>query len=846
MSLDQDSLGDIASLATALGLLDAGGGVNTAFFSDPAGTMSGVLRDATRRQALLDFIDQTLGQGGAPITEGQATWAPLLNVTDTVALYLVVAPSVAQSGGTVLGIGARAATTGTPGAEGRLSVPIVLVPPGSGSLTFLPGSSSLDATASLTVQVDVASASLASAGLSLQIPLGTGGSPAVTVQVHGLVLPGSTTPIDLSLDGSQPFGQEMVHALIALVEAQLQAAASTLAPDATALLALLGLDPQAPVPLPIAEIAVGGAPALQAWLTSFSQSSQALQHWVANLATLTGGTIPGGVGAGSAASATWALASDLSATVGLSSSAGTAGGTVLALSAGIVGDLGGTPAASLELSATLFAVTVGAHPAITALPALSAFARYAGSPLLNVTEAGTSLVVGGLRAGVALDSARRVVFVVAADEVDIGPPGATTHHDSLDLTSPDALAAIGSEALSGLASGLLSGLGAQGAPVGELIGLTAPTGAVPGWPVLDPAALLTNPFGEIGKYHAAVLALGGAAYAQLLGSLVTLFGKSVPVSGSGSAADPWVPVTVGDVQLVLWADPSTPGASAIVHVGAQWSPPAASLGASGPTLSLRLVVDALDVPLAAPGTLSALANITLSAAVSSPAGSPVTVAIAGGSVQLSGATLSCQWAPRTGLSATFAPTGAEVTVGGVTAPLALPTLAPDGTISVPAPLDGQVIETLVAAALSASGSPWIKTVPDLLGLGQAPAAAGLSAAAAQASASGPASPPTPGLLSDPLGWLAARLRNQVAAEGDAAIKALTSTLASLVQGAQQDAPAGSGAPGTPTRRASRPLVHPTWACPSGSTRPGRPSRLPRGPGYSPLRPCPRGSAVERR
>ena len=139
MSIDQGSLGDLASLATALGLLDSGGGVNTSFFSDPTGTMAGVLRDSARRQALLDFIDQTLGEGNPPITEGQAAWSPVLDVTDAVRLYLVVAPVPAEPGGTVIGLGSGAATTSTPGAEGRLSIPIVLVPAGHGDVTFLPG-----------------------------------------------------------------------------------------------------------------------------------------------------------------------------------------------------------------------------------------------------------------------------------------------------------------------------------------------------------------------------------------------------------------------------------------------------------------------------------------------------------------------------------------------------------------------------------------------------------------------------------------------------------------------------------------------------------------------------------
>ena len=831
MTFDQGSLGDLASLATALGLLGPDNQVSTAFFADPASAMAGMLRDATRRQALLDFLDQALGQGASPITEGNATWTPVLNVTDAVDLYLVVAPSVADPGGTVFGVGVRAATNGTPGAEGRLSVPIVLVPAGPQSVTFLPGSSSADAVASLTAQVDVASASLQSAGLSLQVPLGTGATPGLTVDVHGLVLPGTSAPIDLSLNGSQPFGQELAHALTALVTAQLTAAAGSLAADDAALLAVLGLDPKAPVPLPIAEIAVSGLSAVQDWLSAFAKDPAALQHWVSNLATLTGGSA-----AGTSPTASWTLGPGLSATLGLTVTADAVGGTTLSLVAGAVATLGGSPAASLDLSATLLEATVGPHPSVTALPALTAFARYAGSPLVNVIEAGTALVVGGLRAGVALDEERRVVLVLAADEVDIGAPGSTTHHDTLDLTSPDALAEIGGQALSGLAGNVLSGLGARAAAVSELVGLTPPSGAAAGWPAFNPATFLADPVAAIASYHGSVLALGAGEYARLLGSVVSLFGKSGPVSGSGAADDPWASYSAGDVQLVLWAVPSTSPASAALHIGARWSPAPASLGRPGPTMSLALLVDAVEVPLAAPAGLSVLPAIQLVAAISSAGGTPLTLGIEGGSVQVPSASLTCVWAPKEGLSATLGVTGAEVTVAGITHPLALPVLGTGGTVSVPAALGAPVIETLVAAWLQASANPWLKSLPAVFGLGQGAPAAGAqlaspaavvppspvaSGTASMIASAGPTtaamtaaqptaamtavqpgaapSAPAPGALTDPIGWLAARLRNQIAAEGGAALQALATTVATLVQGAAPTSLAGTGTPDDPYR-----------------------------------------------
>ena len=64
-----DVFGDIADLATALGVLK-GGDINSAFFADPAATMGGTLRDATRRTALLQFLDVTLVPGEVHVRPG--------------------------------------------------------------------------------------------------------------------------------------------------------------------------------------------------------------------------------------------------------------------------------------------------------------------------------------------------------------------------------------------------------------------------------------------------------------------------------------------------------------------------------------------------------------------------------------------------------------------------------------------------------------------------------------------------------------------------------------------------------------------------------------------------------
>ena len=167
MSTGTDTFGDIADLATALGVL-TNGEISTAFFADPAATIGGTLRDATRRAALLQFLDDVLGDSAPQVAEANATWTPIFQLSGNVHLYLVTA-QVAD--GVTVGIGVRGATSGTPGAEGRVSIPIAFIP-SSGSAVFLPGSVSADAVAEIAAQVDVGSASLRSAGLTAAIPIG--------------------------------------------------------------------------------------------------------------------------------------------------------------------------------------------------------------------------------------------------------------------------------------------------------------------------------------------------------------------------------------------------------------------------------------------------------------------------------------------------------------------------------------------------------------------------------------------------------------------------------------------------------------------------------------------------
>lgn len=794
MSAGTDAFGDIAELATALGVLD-NGQISTDFFADPAAAIGGTLRDATRRAALLRFLDDVLGDSAPQVQEPGATWTPVFQLSDDVHLYLVTAQVAA---GVTVGVGVRGAASGTPGAEGRLSVPLALIPP-SGPAVFLPGSASADAVAVLAAQVDVGSASLQSVALTAAIPIGSHAAGDLSVSVTGLRVPGSDTPLDLSLGSGTPVGPELLHVVATLAEAELQAAAADIGQQAAALLGLAGLAPDSVIPLPLGDLAARGLAALRDWLGQVAASQAAITAWFAHLAALAGATVTGPL------TASLALASGAELTLGLIVDTDSTGGPRFAPTVGVSAAFG---QGAIELTATVLRASTGAHPSVTALPELECHVRYGAasgtSTIIDITQANPDVVVqvGALRAGVALDASRRPVFVLAADRVTLGPPGSATTHDVLDLTSPDALAEVGGQALSTVLGTLITGLGPPGEALSELFGLTQPaawSGAH--WPVIDAAALIADPpkawLGFVGQ----VLALGTQAFADLLSSAATLLGKPAVADAAGTQADPWVIASTGALAAVAWADPG----GATIHAGLRWQPAAAQIGgASGPAISGSLVADALAIALPTASSafgLHVLPSVTAGIGLTTPAGQPVSVSLGVATMDVPAAEVSLAWTPAGGLQATFGLPGATVTAGAATTALALPSIDGSGTLVLPAGLTDQVLETLLAGLLTEASTPWLPPLARALGLGD-PGAAGEAFAQ---------------LLSDPRGWLAARLRSLLSAADPAAVDASLGDLAAFLA-------AVVGTPSPVAAATARAVTGP--AAVTGSGRPGDPLVVP--------------------
>jgi hypothetical protein len=777
MSIDGSSLGDVAALATALGLLDGSGDIVAGWFENPGPYLGAMLREAGQRDALVQFVQDALGDQTAPVTDDPGrTWVPLFGLTEAVSLFAVLEPN---GRGTVVSAGARIAATAPASVDAEIRVPLLRVNAGPG-VVFLPGLDSADpgdvadATATLSATVTVADNTLNSVGLTASVPLTTSsGTPSVGVVVHGLQLPGASQPIDVTLDSASAIGPELAHLLTAVLQAE-AASATGAARD---LLGLLGLLPAAGSsgasgiipPLPVADIMAGGLPALRQWLQTLATTPAAMQAWMALLADLTGATaVAGGppyVVNVAVGRATVGLVVDVAVTEG-GDLAITPGVTL-----GVTSPLTGFSEVSVAAAASLARIQLGAHPGVRALPLFSLTARYGGDSGTIVSVSSPAMVtVGALQAGLALDDGRKPVFVLGAERVDIGKDAAHLHHhDLLDLTSPDALADVGAETLDAVVAGMLGGIGAAGTAISVLIGLTPPASRAgdPSWPALSAPAFVADPVSAVAAFVSSVAALGGTGLADLLSVLPGLLGSGAAGAGTGTADQPWTLDLTAGAALSVWLDGS------VLHMGVRVAPEVPPLGgAGGPSLGVALVLDGLAVTLptgSAGVSVAALPSLSLEVTLASPSGLTFGT---GYQVSVSALRLTLGWGPSTGLAVSFDLPGASV--AGV--PLPPITLGPGGRFSAPLELPWELASQAAASALRAAAPAWAQGLPDLLGLddGAFDAAGGLAA-----------------LISDPLRFLRTLLATLLAGQssGDFAAS-LAGALAALGGGA-----AGSGVTG---------------------------------------------------
>ncbi len=682
MDFSSQSLGPLSDLARAIGLLKPDGQPDPDWLKDPASRLAGMLARDSQRAALLAFVDEALG-GSARETDARGViWLPLVELpAPKLGLFITVDEQPAD--GIRLGLGLRVQTP-APVSQSQLEVPLLRAArEGGGAVSPVwlgqPGARlrvssqvTLDGSAPLPGQPRIGSI-----GLEIDVPSAPGDPQAARfgLLLGGVQLPGAAAPRDIRVaaDGVDALDDAALDLVMSLLRAQAEAPGAPAA--LTALAGLLGLRSADAVPdIPIAELPTRGLRAWADWLLAIVQTPAARQDWIAHAAALVQGRVEGE-----------SVAFDLGgATLQLALGTETSAEGHLRLVPTLVLSLG-DPGRRVQAQAQLLRVDLVSGQ-LAGLPQFGVWAALGrdadGQRALDVT-APSVLRANTLRLGFAGDAQRRLVFVLAADGVQIG----TQRHDTLDLSTPGALMDAVGETVAGTLDALLAQAGVATGLVRRLIGMDAPAG-VTAATLVD---LLADPGAALANYWHALLAQPAAVrevLAQLreaLADATQAAGALVPVDGDGSAALPWRVPLIGGLALE-WVHDATASALAIGLAFARDTP----IGTNGPTLRARLAAQLLRVELAGPqahvlGTLdSALLLLPPASFVDgAPFGDntvdnrpPRAVIALGPEVALVADAIGLQlgWAPARGLRLDLAVPQLQLRVRDADIPLELPRL----------------------------------------------------------------------------------------------------------------------------------------------------------------------------
>jgi hypothetical protein len=551
MSFGGSDLGVLGDLAGAVGLTDDSGSFREDWLSKPGEYLSSVLAEDHQRNSLVTFVDNVLGGSTPSRAPDGTTWLPIVERSaPDFHLFVVLDDQPADYVG--IGLGARIAAT-NPTASIAAHVPIFRAAKKGHTVAspFLIGTAGavLTLTADLTIDSSApvpGQTHLGGIQLAISVPTGGGAPPTLSLALKQLQMPGATGARDLTISASNADQLEssILDLVLGLVRAQ--AAALPTGP-LSALAGLIGLRDGVGVPPPPFEsFATQGVNALSTWFAQVLNMPASRAAWVGQLATLLGGAVHGdqvSMTIGSAA-----------LTLGVGVTTGSDGHTRLTPSVGIV--LPVNADVVLRADADLCTIDLGTGSA-SALPNLAVqlwlgHRPDGGAVLLN--EAGPPAVrVETVRAGFALNASHKPIFVLAADKVTIG--GHT--HDTLDLSTPDAIADAGGAVLSDIADEIFGQLGTAADAVKILLGFSAPPGH-PEVPTIDAGTFLSDPLAAVTAHWQGLVHDHVAAVPAVIATLRDLIADAAAagegVSGSGTAADPWSVGIAGPVDLAAWID----------------------------------------------------------------------------------------------------------------------------------------------------------------------------------------------------------------------------------------------------------------------------------------------------
>jgi hypothetical protein len=801
MSVSTDDLGVLGNLAVALGLFTPGGSPNPSWFGDPETSLSNMLSDNDQRAALIAFVDEAMGGADRTTDPRGVVWLPIVHIDDpdlTIAVTIDDTPAEGLHIG--LGISVR---TSNPHSESTLAVPLFRAHKEGGpsvSNAILLGSNGGRIRVSTAITVTDSppvpgQARLGAIGIEVDVPTSPADpvDPIFGLSLTGFQLPGATSPRDIRVaaDGLDELDDALLDLVLSLVKAQADAAAP--GSPIAAVGGLLGLKSGDNVPdFPITQLPTQGAHALAAWVHDIVTTTASRVDWMAHLASLLGGTPNAGA-------VTFHLgAAEL--TVGCESMQvppATRGSARRSAS--------DSPAPATRewklarICSDRSGQRRGGCAAATRVVG-GGWRAGAGHRVLDVSNPVAR--ADTLRVGFALDSARRLTFVLAADGVTLG----AHQYPTLDLTSPDALMDAVGNTVSDVAGQLLAGCGDALTVVRLLLGLDAPAGiAAIGLP-----ALMTDPAAAVSGYWRDLIQSPPGAMTTVLAAvrdaLADASGAASSVKGTGTQDDPWRVALIGPLEIEAF------GNGSVLTIGLAATTSVDTLGQQCTVVTTRFGVTLAEVDLAAKtgkllpaveGLLSARERGINPPRILLPFGD-------GAALTASGVGLRLGWSPTAGLVADVRAPNLALTAGSVTLPIALPVIALDGTVTLPAAAwDG--LEVLVGYFGELLGG-FIGDVAKALGWSPELATAG-------GPTIGGARLRLSGLIADPaaaLGnWLPQLLMSEV---GPEALRVLADLFAG--SGANRGVIQGTGHPDDPYRFAiADALLQPiVWFPPAGLER----------------------------
>ncbi|HTY73503.1 MAG TPA: DUF6603 domain-containing protein [Actinomycetes bacterium] len=708
---------EIADLGLAIGLLspsDSGVELDSTWFDDPGGRLSGTLADDGRRDALVRFADAVLGSGGQDTGTNGRSRIPLLDIralaNDTSLPDIVVLATLDATPSDWVEVGLAATlTTTSPASVTQVEIPIYRAAKTGKSVAqpfALLGGGIVTLSTELTLAPDpvpVEEFGLAGVSASVAVALSGGPDPVFALTLKGLHLPGAQETGDLAIGGGgQSLDQTLLSLVLGLVRQGVEGLSGSAADEVGALLDLLGMGTATDIPaLPVEQVLADGVAALRAWAVDVVGTPAARDAWLAALGDVLGGTVSDGV------LAVPVGGGGVTATVGLQAAQGPGGHLQVTprLGLSLHADVAGAVRLGAEATADLLTIDVGTG-GLQALPYADLVVTATGTgagDAAKLLHTGT-VDVASLRLGLALNAGHAQALIELLD-VDVEGQ----HQDVLDLSSPDAVAAAAGHLADDLLAAALDALGDAGTALKGLLGLDPPAGVS----ALDGAHLLADPLGTVAGWWHDLLTQHPTAVPDVLAHLRDLVAGPTQVlqavTGTGTADDPWVVPVINRLTLTCWLD----GDRLLVA-------PALSLRVDDLAGGCTVVLTSITVQLAsidlAAGHAQFLGGVDLTARLRARGGTQARLSLGPVAIVADFLGAHAGWTPAAGLDVAFLAPNLALDLGSEQVPLVLPSVDAHGHVDVPTAAWASV-ERLVAVLASIGPRGWPADLVDLTGWG---------------------------------------------------------------------------------------------------------------------------------